>query len=1021
MLSTGNWWLEFVAVCGVALATVYYFSTSTFGKWQKASVPFVRPVPLFGNILPMALGSEHPVQTFRRIYNQLAGHKYGGFWQMRTPYLMIRDPELINRILIKDFAHFSDRGIYTDVKANPLSNNLFFMGGPKWKVIRNKLSPAFTSGKLKLMQSQIKECGDELMSKLHAELKRSDQLEVRHLMGNYSTDVIGSCAFGLKVNAVSDKNSTFRHYGKSLFVPTARVLLRELSLMIAPSLLRIVRIKDFPTEATDFFKSAFQETIAYREANKVIRHDFVQNLMQARKDLVLNDDLPAEERFTDMEIIANAFVMFAAGFETVSTGMSFCLYELALKKHIQDKVRKEIETKKELHGGDMNNDFLMDLSYMDMVLAESLRKYPPTFALFREATQTYHVPDDQLTIEKGQKLLIPIHSLHYDPQYFKDPETFDPERFTPEEKAKRPSGTYLPFGDGPRICIGKRFAEIEMKLAMSELLSKFEVEPCEKTEIPLTFSKQAFIVVPRNGIWLKFKPLTKNMLRPVFEYFDVKWTISAVVVVAIYVYCTWHYSHWSKLGVKCPWTPLPLFGHFFQSIVGLKHTMEVFQTIYQEMGDKPYAGVYTMRMPQLFIKDPELIGRILIRDFSHFTDRGIYSGTHTNPLNNNIFFTGGERWRIMRKKLSPTFTANRLKYMIEQIKECSDSMLNTIGQTMGVESGKMEIREMMAKYSTDVIGSCAFGLKLDAINDPDSEFRKYGKAVCTPSLKSQLWVAIIFIQPALLRLFRMNNYSQKTIDFFRNAFQETIRHREQNNYQRNDFVQHLMKARKDLVLNPDLKDEDKFSELDIVANAYILFVAGFETVSTSISSCLYELALRKDIQDRVRKEIVHVKSQHGDKMDIESLNKLHYMSMVIKETLRKYPPLIALNREVTKPYTLPGTDITLKTGTKVIIPVNCIHYDAKYYRNPKEFDPERYSADNIRSLHPNTYIPFGDGPRTCIGKRFAEFEIKLALSEVLTNYEVLPCEKTQVPIQYVIGTFVNIPNSVWLKFKPLNV
>lgn len=85
---------------------------------------------------------------------------------------------------------------------------------------------------------------------------------------------------------------------------------------------------------------------------------------------------------------------------------------------------------------------------------ETLRKYPPTFALFRKATQTYHVPNDSLTIEKGQKIVIPIYSLHYDPKYFADPEVFDPERFSAKEKAKRISGTYLPFGDGPRICIG---------------------------------------------------------------------------------------------------------------------------------------------------------------------------------------------------------------------------------------------------------------------------------------------------------------------------------------------------------------------------------------------------------------------------------------------------------------------------------------------------------------------------------------------------------------------------------------
>lgn len=76
------------------------------------------------------------------------------------------------------------------------------------------------------------------------------------------------------------------------------------------------------------------------------------------------------------------------------------------------------------------------------------------FALFRVATKSYSMPNDSLKIEKGQKIIIPIFSLHFDPRYFSDPEVFNPERFSTEEKAKRPNSVYIPFGDGPRICIG---------------------------------------------------------------------------------------------------------------------------------------------------------------------------------------------------------------------------------------------------------------------------------------------------------------------------------------------------------------------------------------------------------------------------------------------------------------------------------------------------------------------------------------------------------------------------------------
>lgn len=88
------------------------------------------------------------------------------------------------------------------------------------------------------------------------------------------------------------------------------------------------------------------------------------------------------------------------------------------------------------------------------MLSETLRKYPLLFALFRVATKTYRVPNEPLIIEKGQKIIIPTFSLHSDPRYFSDPEAFNPERFSTKEKAMLPNGVYLPFGDGPRICIG---------------------------------------------------------------------------------------------------------------------------------------------------------------------------------------------------------------------------------------------------------------------------------------------------------------------------------------------------------------------------------------------------------------------------------------------------------------------------------------------------------------------------------------------------------------------------------------
>lgn len=238
---------------------------------------------------------------------------------MRTPYLMIRDPEMINNILLKDFSYFPNRGIYSDFSTNPITEHLFFMNNPKWRIIRNKLSPAFSSGKLKLMFDQIKECGDEMMKNIYRKLNdNSNEIDVRDVIGRYASDVIGTCAFGLKVNSNNDDSSEFHKYGKAVFQASPRVLMRELCLMISPKLLKIARFTNFPVKVTEYFKTIFHETVSYREENNVIRHDILHSLMQARKDLVLNKNLLQHGKYfyyfyincTKIQFICNDIYVF---------------------------------------------------------------------------------------------------------------------------------------------------------------------------------------------------------------------------------------------------------------------------------------------------------------------------------------------------------------------------------------------------------------------------------------------------------------------------------------------------------------------------------------------------------------------------------------------------------------------------------------------------------------------------------------------------------------------------------------
>lgn len=294
-LMTG-WWAA--ALFASFAAVAYYFTTSTFGYWRDRGVPHVRPVvPLFGNIAGLALGTEHQARMFGRIYDGFRGHRYGGFYQMRTPHLMVCDPALVNRVLIGDFAHFTDHGMYTaGPKENPLANGLFNMNGTQWKIMRQKLSPVFTSGKLRHMRGQVVACSEQLMRNVAEAVPDDDgggPVEVRDVLGKYSTDVIGTCAFGLQLNAINDERSAFRKYGKAVFAPSFRVLFKELAWMVSPAFRRVLRISDFPPDAVQFFTTAFTDTMRHRQERGLVRDDVMQSLINARTDLVVNKTEPS--------------------------------------------------------------------------------------------------------------------------------------------------------------------------------------------------------------------------------------------------------------------------------------------------------------------------------------------------------------------------------------------------------------------------------------------------------------------------------------------------------------------------------------------------------------------------------------------------------------------------------------------------------------------------------------------------------------------------------------------------------
>ncbi|XP_049963569.1 cytochrome P450 6k1-like [Schistocerca serialis cubense] len=512
-LFVDSWLTELLVALSLVTVAVYVWFSHRYKYWHKKGVPYLEPQFPFGNVYESFVGKRPLPLIISDAYRQFKGKRFGGIYIVTQPTLVTVDPDFIRDVLVKDFGTFHDRGIRVD-ENEPLGKHLFLLGGSKWRRLRVKLTPTFTSGKMKMMFQTMAACGREMAEVLQGPADAGEVVEMREVAARYATDVIASVAFGIEVDCQRNPDDPFRQWGRRVFEANVLATINFLISAINPKLLTTFRIRSNASAVSQYFRGMVRDTVKHREDNGITRNDFMHLLIQLKNKGSIDSDKSVNHKENEEEdnwrlsiddIAAQAFVFFIAGFETSSSTVSFALHELAFNPDIQSRVQEEIDAVLKDNKGEVTYEAVNSMHYLDKVVAETLRKYPPAPVLSRESNAEYQLPDSDIILEKGTKVFVPMYGLHHDPEYFPDPERFDPERFSEEQKAQRHPYVYLPFGEGPRICIGMRFGLLQTKVALTYLLSRFSFEPSEKSVHHLTFEPRSFILMPKGGIQLRMK------------------------------------------------------------------------------------------------------------------------------------------------------------------------------------------------------------------------------------------------------------------------------------------------------------------------------------------------------------------------------------------------------------------------------------------------------------------------------------------------------------------------------------
>ncbi|XP_057619733.1 cytochrome P450 3A11-like [Chionomys nivalis] len=488
--------LETWVLLAITLGLLYRFGTRKHDVFKKQGIPGPKPLPFLGTLLNYYKGLwKFDAECYK---------KYGKMWGLfdgQTPVLVITDIEMMKNMLVKEcYSVFTNRRDVGPV--GMMSKAITFSKDEEWKRIRALLSPTFTSGKLKEMFPIIEEYGDILVKYLRREAEKGKPLDMKEVFGAYSMDVITSSAFGVNVDSLNNPKDPFVEKTKKLmrldfFDPLF------MSVVLFPFLTPLferLNVSMFPKDSMAFFKKFLERTKENRlNSKQKHRVDFLQLMMNSHNN---SRDKESHKALSDMEMMAQSVVFIFAGYETTSSTLAFILYLLATHPDIQKKLQEEINVALP-NKAPPSYDKVMEMEYLDMVLSETLRLYPIANRLERVCKQDVEM--DGVFVPKGSVVMVPLYSLHHDPQYWPEPMEFRPERFSKENKGSIDPYVYMPFGYGPRNCIGMRFALMNMKLALTKVLQNFSFQSCKETQIPLKLNRKP-LLQPEKPIVLKVVP-----------------------------------------------------------------------------------------------------------------------------------------------------------------------------------------------------------------------------------------------------------------------------------------------------------------------------------------------------------------------------------------------------------------------------------------------------------------------------------------------------------------------------------
>ncbi|XP_060077359.1 cytochrome P450 3A12-like [Ylistrum balloti] len=495
----------------IVLVLLYRYLQRIYSVFDKTNLPGPKPKWIIGNLKEFK--DRNPLDVFKE-FRKKYGNVYGFFEGFR-PSIVVNDPEMTKEILVKHFDKFHVRPIYNPFTYYPDHLNLFTISGSLWKHQRAIVATAFNRTCMEKAVEKVKITSDIFLSKLAKLVENHPEgFNIATLLDRFTLDAFALSAFNYDVNSIENPDAIlYQFMTESIKAASTENQLTGIA-RVYGSLTPFLKIFDYKhrrvhmkhvEKMRDFVHMTRQENglvLLQSTTSASLTDNLLNHIIRGTFTCRNEEGKLVRRSLDDEEIIAHLHSLIGGGSGTLNASLEFIVHCLAMNQAEQQKAFDEIFGQCGLTEHP-TAAALKNMEYLEMVMNEALRLYPCAPGTARMCTKDCTI--NGVEFKEGMMIRVMAYTLYEDEEYFPQPQKFMPERFSSAARKERHPYTFIPFGQGPRICVGMKYGIILVKLALVKILQKYVIVPCSKTEDPLP-SVLRPMLAPRHGVFVKLLP-----------------------------------------------------------------------------------------------------------------------------------------------------------------------------------------------------------------------------------------------------------------------------------------------------------------------------------------------------------------------------------------------------------------------------------------------------------------------------------------------------------------------------------